>query len=94
VQVFDSNGSFLKLFDVGGPFHPTGISISRAGFLFVSDYRNHCTHVFDSEGVFIRRFGAPGSADGQLSGPFGLNIDVDGNCVVADRPWKPSNSDI
>jgi len=82
IQVFDTNGVFLQI--IGGEFqfrHPQGISVCSRGFLFVADQK-HCVQVFTAKGLFVRKFGR--TVPGQSDGPYGVTVDVNGNCVVAD----------
>jgi len=50
----------------------------------VADSSNHRIQVFDEKGGFIRAFGSSGSGDGQLSGPYDVVVDLQGNYFVAD----------
>ena len=58
--------------DLGdGQFNqPRGIEIDPAtGRIYVADLANHRVQIFDSTGVFVGKFGTPGSAPGLLSQP-------------------------
>ena len=93
VQVFDSNGTFLKCFgDKGendGEFnYPAGIAINKDRQIFVTDRYNHRIQIFSWEGRHLGSFGGQGSLDSQLFKPWGLSLDSTGNVIVADTGNK------
>ena len=93
VQVFNSNGTFLKCFgDKGendGEFnYPAGIAINKDRQIFVTDRYNHRIQIFSWEGRHLGSFGGKGSLDSQLSDPRGLSLDRTGNIIVADTGNK------
>ena len=92
VQVFDSNGTFLRSFghegkNAGEFNRPDGIAIDRDGKSFVADRLNHRVQIFSWE-KYLGSFGGNGSLDNQLSNPQGLSLDSTGNIIVADRGNK------
>ena len=93
VQVFDSNGTFLRCFgDQGenaGEFScPDGLAIDKDGNIFVADRCNHRVQIFSIEETYLGSFGGNGSLDNQLSNPQGLSLDSTGNIIVADTGNK------
>ena len=93
VQVFDSNGTFLRSFghkgENAGEFNrPFGIAIDKDRKIFVADQDNHRVQIFSSEGRHLGSFGGKGSLDSQLSAPWGLSLNSTGNVVVADTGNK------
>ena len=89
VQVFDSNGTFLRSFghkgENAGEFkNPTGIAINKDRNILVSEYHNHRVQIFSWEGRHLGSFGGKGSLDSQLFKPWGLSLDSTGNVIVAD----------
>ena len=89
VQVFDSNGTFLRSFghkgeNAGELDNPTGIAINKDRNIFISDWGNHRVQIFSWEGRHLGSFGGKGSLDSQLSGPWGLSLDSTGNVIVTD----------
>ena len=93
VQVFDSNGSFLRSFghkgkNAGEFNRPFGIATDKDRKIFVSDQDNHRVQIFSWEGRHLGSFGGQGSLDSQLSNPWGLSLDSTGNIIVADRGNK------
>ena len=93
VQVFDSNGTFLRSFghkgENAGEFkNPTGIAINKDRNILVSEYYNHRIQILSWEGRHLGSFGGKGSLDSQLSYPWGLSLDSTGNVIVADTGNK------
>ena len=72
----------------GGRFfnRPTDAAIADNGDIYVTDgYGNARIHQFDSDGVWIRSWGEPGTGPGQFNLPHGICIHPDGRIFVADR---------
>ena len=93
VQVFDSNGTFLRSFghkgENAGEFNrPFAIATDKDKKIFVADRDNHRVQMFSWEGRHLGSFGGKGSLDSQLSNPWGLSLDSTGNIIVADRGNK------
>ena len=93
VQVFDSNGTFLRFFghqgENAGEFkHPFGIAINKDKNIFVADSANHRIQILSWKGRHLHSFGGQGSLDSQLSRPWGLSLDSTGNVIVADAGNK------
>ena len=93
VQVFDSDGTFLRSFgrkgENDGEFNrPFGIAINKDRNIFVADSDNHRVQILSWEGRHLGSFGGKGSLDGQLSDPWGLSLDSTGNVIVADTGNK------
>ena len=89
VQVFDSNGTFLRSFgqkgqNAGEFSRPDGIAIDRDRKMFVADSDNNRVQIFNWEGRYLGSFGGRGSPDSQLLNPWGLSLDSTGNVIVAD----------
>ena len=93
VQVFDSNGTFLRFFghkgENAGEFkYPFGIAINKDRNIFVADSHNHRIQILSWEGRHLGSFGGQGSLDSQLLNPWGLSLDNTGNVIVADTGNK------
>ena len=93
VQIFNSNGDFIRSFgrqgnDQGEFNHPIGIAYDKDGNIFVADRNNHGIHIFSGEGRNKGMFGGKGSLDSQLSSPWGLSLDTNGNIIIADKGNK------
>ena len=93
VQVFDSNGTFLRCFgrkgeNTGEFNHPVGIAIDKGRNIFISEWNNHRVQIFSWEGRNLGSFGSQGSLDNQLTYPWGLSLDSTGNVIVADTGNK------
>jgi len=84
VTAFGPTGAQLRQWSVTGA---TAIAISPvSGHLFVVDDTDDEIEVHDDQGVFLRRFGGPGSpCAGNVSSPGGVAVDADGRVYVSDR---------
>lgn len=63
---------------------PSGIAISPAATIYVSDTLRHRILKFRTDGGFAGEFGERGEGSGQLEYPIGLAFDDDGLLYVAD----------
>ena len=93
VQVFDSNGTFLRSFGHqgknAGEFNcPVGVAIDKDRNIFVADNGNNRIQILSWEGRHLGSFGGEGSRDSQLNHPWGLSLDSTGNVIVADTGNK------
>ena len=93
VQVFDSNGTFFRLFghdgvNAGEFKYPFGIAINKDRNIFVADNNNHRIQIFSWERRHLGSFVGKGSLDSQLLNPWGLSLDSTGNVIVVDRGNK------
>ena len=93
VQVFDSNGTFLRSFghkgENAGEFNlPFAIATDKDRNIFVADTCNNRVQIFSGEGSHLGSFGGQGSLDSQLSNPWGLSLDSTGNVIVAESGNK------
>ena len=93
VQIFNSNGDFIRSFgrygsNQGEFDHPFGIAFDKDGKIFVADSDNHRVQIFNGEGRYMGMFGGKGSLDSQLFDPRGLSLDSRGNIIVADTGNK------
>ncbi|CAH1996689.1 unnamed protein product [Acanthoscelides obtectus] len=90
VQVFDSNGRFVKEFgqygNKEGEFDClAGVAVNRIGQYIIADRYNHRIQVFDPSGRFLRTFGSQGTADGRFNYPWGITTDALGFIYVCDK---------
>ena len=93
VQVFDSNGTFLRFFghqgvNAGEFKYPFGVAINKDRNIFVVDNNNRRIQILSWEGRHLGSFGGKGSLDSQLSNPWGLSLDSTGNVIVAESGNK------
>ena len=93
VQMFDSDGTFLRSFgrqgkNAGEFENPTGIAIDKDRNILVSECCNHRVQILSWEGRHLGSFGGQGSLDSQLLNPWGLSLDSTGNVIVADTGNK------
>ncbi len=59
--------------DRGLQEHPTQKHPTQ-DLVYVADFGNHRVQVFEPDGTFVRKWGAPGSGDGQFRYPFGVAV--------------------
>ena len=93
VQIFNSNGDFIRSFgrfgsNQGEFENPLGIAFDKDGKIIVADNGNHRVQIFNGDGRYMGMFGGKGSLDNQLSYPWGLSLDSQGNIIVADSGNK------
>ncbi|KAL1138212.1 hypothetical protein AAG570_009903 [Ranatra chinensis] len=89
VQVFDSNGIFLKEFggygNGEGEFDClAGVAVNRIGQFIIADRYNHRIQVFQSDGTFVGKFGSHGSKVGQLDHPHYIAVSNTNRVIVSD----------
>ena len=89
VQVFSSNGTYLRSFgrkgDKQGELNwPAEIAFDKNRRYMVVNYDNHRVQLFDEQGEYLSQFGDEGNLDHQLKSPLGLSVDRNGNIIVAD----------
>uniref|UniRef100_A0A1I8MA03 Uncharacterized protein n=1 Tax=Musca domestica TaxID=7370 RepID=A0A1I8MA03_MUSDO len=90
VQVFDSNGIFVKQFGEYGNGEGefdclAGVAVNRIGQYIIADRYNHRIQVLDPQGRFLRAFGSQGTADGKFNYPWGVTTDALGFIYVCDK---------
>ncbi len=61
-----------------------GISVDRAGNVYVTDSYNHRIQKFSGDGTWLASWGSYGRADGQFIKLSGVALDSAGNIYVAD----------
>ena len=89
VQVFSSNGTYLRSFgrestDQQGELKdPRGIAFNDKNII-VADSCNNRVQIFNGQGEYLAEFGGEGNLDHQLDHPCGLTVDSEGNTVVVD----------
>lgn len=88
VTKFTPEGKVLQVLGTkDGPFNrPTGVSVSPAGEVYVSDgYGNARVHKFASDGKLLFSWGEPGTGPGQFDLPHNVWLDTKGRVWVCDR---------
>jgi sugar lactone lactonase YvrE len=95
IRVFDRDGTRVATWGEGGEgpgqyrFEQYGYSwgdlaIGPDGNIYVLDPFNSRIQVLGPDGIFLRQWGEPGSAEGQLDDPSGIGIDDAGRVYVAE----------
>jgi sugar lactone lactonase YvrE len=74
---------------VGGskPFdfsRPLNVFVDDSNRIYVADWNTSTVYTMDRRGGLIRKWGTPGSGDGELDNPAGLCADKNGNVYVCD----------
>ncbi|KAL9979997.1 hypothetical protein ACROYT_G008527, partial [Oculina patagonica] len=90
IQVFSSNGTYLRTFAIKGDEEgevdfPCGIVFDEDGDIIVADCNNDRVQVFSEQGEHLDTLSSRGILDYQLNAPHGLSLDSEGNIIVADR---------
>jgi len=81
VQVFDSEGAFLRMF--GTTDDPEGLAIDSSGNVYVAD-ETPKIRKFSSAGTALLTWGSYGTGNGQFNWPRGVAIDDNNYVYVAD----------
>ena len=93
VQIFSSDGTYLRSFGSGGDQEgefncPSGIAYLNNGNIVVADSINNRLQIFTEQGKYLTQIGGEGNLDHQFNYPWGLSVDSDGNIIVADSNNK------
>ena len=95
IQVFDTEGKFLKTFGAvgrrSGQFaRPKEIAADREGNLYVVDTAFGNVQIFNPEGQLLLDVGVRGSSDapGQFMLPSGIAVDTDGRIYMVDQFFR------
>ena len=93
VQVFSSNGTYLRSFgavgDKQGEFHmPSGIAFDANENIVVGNSGNQFIQIFTREGKYLSHFFGHSGPDLCPPEPSGLSVDSDGNIIVPDYQKK------
>ena len=62
-------------------YHSWDMAFDSNGNLYMADSAKHCIEVYTEAGQLLRRFGRPGSGEGELNWPSSIAIDSDKNMV-------------
>lgn len=91
VQIFRSNGEFVRALGVGRPGNadgelesPLGVAYTAAGEVVVADTWNHRIQVFGPDGALRFKWGVRGDGAGQLSYPRCVLVTAAGELLVSD----------
>jgi sugar lactone lactonase YvrE len=81
-------GAWGKTGTANGQFATSGggIAVDKAGNVYVADSDNARVQVFSAKGGFLRKWGSPGTGDGQFGIAADIAIAPDGTVLVADDP--------
>ncbi len=84
IQVFTSNGQFLRMFGKYGDSKgelkfPIAVAVDMNGFAFVSDLLNKRIVMFDPTGRFVTQYSKK-----KLFNPHGLTVDKNGVVYMCD----------
>ena len=62
--------------------NPLCFDIDREYNIIMSDWGNHCVHVFNQEGEQMHKFGKEGQGIGELYCPWGIALDNTGHIIA------------
>ncbi len=85
IQVFDTNGHFIRQIAIPDKGRPMNIA-ARNGKIYAADFWNDDVLIFGADGTLERTLGSPdraGSAPGRFNSPAGVAVDTKGNVYVA-----------
>ncbi|UCG78259.1 MAG: 6-bladed beta-propeller, partial [Nitrospirota bacterium] len=90
VQVFDSQGNFVRKFgqlgDNPGSFaRPKGIGIDSDDNIYIVDTAFQNVQIFNKDGQLLLFFGIGGSGPGRFTLPAGLTVDSQDRVLVVDQ---------
>lgn len=90
VQVFDSDGTFLRAWGSQGSGEgefnrPIDIAVGPDGGVYVVEEGNDRVQKFSPEGEPLAAWGSSGADDGQFNAPCALTVDAQGLVHVVDR---------
>ena len=63
-------------------------AVDRQGLIYVADTLNCRIQILDSNGKFVRAFGAQGDRPGEFIRPKGIAVDSEGHVYVADAEFN------
>lgn len=67
-------------------YSPRGLALDSSGCLYIADsYGQHEIQKYSPEGVFMLKWGRPGSGTGEFDGPWAIAVDGIEAVYVADR---------
>ena len=72
----------------GGMGKLCSIAFGRNGIWAVTDYSNHCVHVFDGQDQLINSFGNKGNRTSQFINPRGIAFDESNYLYINHRVQK------
>ena len=83
LQTIDHTGSEIDHFN-----HPTSVSVSPEGLIYICDYDHHRVTIHDEEGKFQLAVGSKGSGLGCFDRPRDVTFGSDGLVYVSDSGNK------
>lgn len=81
IQIFDSNGNFINLWDKIG--YPYGIKYYK-GYVYMTDARNEKVKKIDLNGNILWEIGSPGKGLGEFGWAHGIDISKDGIIYISE----------
>ncbi len=85
VQVFRTDGTFVRMWSLEYFKKPLGVAVTPSGReVLVTEEHNHCVQVFRlADGTFVRRWGVPGSEPRQFNIPTDVCVTAAGEVSLA-----------
>lgn len=79
IYLFGSSG-----YGLGALQDPWDLAFDRNGFVYITDQKQHCIHIYTSSGSFRGKIGNQGQQKGKLNHPTGIAIDRFGKIYVCE----------
>lgn len=84
VRRYDQSGNLLTSWIPHEADHPGQIAVDSNGFAYLTSGGNATVSKFTSSGVFVGKWGAPGTGNGEFYAPAGIAVDAAGDIYVTD----------
>lgn len=85
LQVYNSNGTYIKTVGIGQFWEPHCIAIDKYDNWYITDMGNYRIQKYSSNGSYITKWGSSGSGDDQFLTPLGIAVDENCNVYIVDE---------
>jgi DNA-binding beta-propeller fold protein YncE len=84
IQVFDTEGNFLREFGHEHLQYPFDVAVADDGDVYVCEWGGGRIRRFSNDGVLKASWGEHGKKPGQLANPWAITLDRSGRVLIAD----------